>query len=519
MDKKLWIALILSAAVIFFYPYLIKWYYPQQAAPAKQQAAQGAPQGAAPGVAAQPQAQAKPVAEELTTIETPLFKAVLTNVGGGIKSLELKKYAQGKDNPKMVNAAQRVAVQNSFRSQFDLNGVTETPVFAASQKQLNITDANKGEITYTATLSNGLLVEKKYIFSGDSYLINSEVKTTNASPSALSVRADTIINGAVSGKDETGYHQGPIVKTGKELERQHEDDKTLTGSGKLRWIGLEDKYFLAAVIPVTEAQYSWSAEVPAPGSSKATLFYPVNLGPNGTSRVAYNVWLGPKEYDTLVGLKASLEEAIEFGWFDWMAKPFLVVLNFMNKYLGNYGIAIIVLTVVIKILFYPLTKKSLHSMRDMQKMQPQMAALKEKYKNDKAKMNKELMELYKRNKINPVGGCLPMVLQIPVFIALYEVLYVAIELRQAPFFLWITDLSEKDPYYITPLLMGATMFLQQKMTPTSVDPAQQKIMLLMPVVFTVMFLSFPSGLVLYWLVNNVLSIGQQYFVYKTPAKA
>ncbi|CAG1064768.1 Membrane protein insertase YidC [uncultured bacterium] len=522
MDKKVWIALILSMVVIFFYPYLIKWYYPQQQPPVeKRESAAPADVQAQPGAVApaQPQQPQKAVAEELTIVETPLYKAVFSNVGGGIKSLELKNYKKGKDDPEIVNAASKVAIKNSFRSQFDLNGIVETPVFKPSSASLNLDGASTGSLIYTGALSNGLTIEKKFTFSADTYFINTEVKSLNATQTAVSVRADIILSAPVSGKDETGYHQGPIIKSNNELTRQDEDDRTLTGSSKLKWLGLEDKYFLAALIPVTDTHFSWVTEVPAPGSSAAALQFPVNLAPGGSSRVVLNTFLGPKEYDTLLKQKVGLEEAIEFGWFDWMAKPFLVVLNFFDRYLGNYGLAIIVLTVIIKVLFYPLTKKSLHSMRDMQRMQPQMAALKEKYKDDKQKMNKELMELYKRHKINPVGGCLPMVLQIPVFIALYEVLYVAIELRHAPFFLWITDLSEKDPYYITPILMGATMFLQQKMTPTSVDPAQQKIMMLMPIVFTFMFLSFPAGLVLYWLVNNVLSIGQQYFVYKTPAKA
>jgi YidC/Oxa1 family membrane protein insertase len=524
MDKKLWIALILSMAVLFFYPHLIKWYYPEQQAPVQNTAQTPAPIAAAPApgaiVPAQPQSEAqKPVAEELTTIETPLYKAVFSNIGGGVKSLELKNYHQAMNNPRVVNAAQKVAVQNSFKSQFDLNGVTETPVFKPSRTSLNLEGASKGELIYTGTLSNGLAIEKKVIFSADAYIINTENRAVNGTGAAVSVRADMVLSAPVSGKDETGYHQGPIVKANDKLVRQADDERTLSGNSKFKWLGLEDKYFLAAIVPVTDAQFSWVTEVPGAGSSRAALQYPVNLAPGGTVKVDFNTFLGPKEYDTLVKQKYGLEESIEFGWFDWMAKPFLVVLNFFNRYIGNYGIAIIVLTVIIKVLFYPLTKKSLHSMRDMQKMQPQLAAIKEKYKGDKEKMNKELMELYKRHKLNPVGGCLPMVLQIPVFIALYEVLYVAIELRHAPFFLWITDLSAKDPYYITPILMGATMFLQQKMTPTSVDPAQQKIMMLMPIVFTFMFLSFPAGLVIYWLVNNVLSIGQQYFVYKAPVKA
>ena len=219
--------------------------------------------------------------------------------------------------------------------------------------------------------------------------------------------------------------------------------------------------------------------------------------------------------DILTAQGVHLEDSIDLGWFSFMAKPFLMAMNFLHAYIPNYGLVIILLTVIIKILFHPLTKKSLNSMKEMQKVQPQIVALRERYKDDKEKMNRELMELYKRYKINPVGGCLPMILQIPVFIALYNVLSASIELRHAPFALWIYDLSAKDPYYVTPILMGATMLIQQKMTPSTVDPTQAKVMLIMPVVFTFMFLNFPSGLVIYWLINNVLSIAQQYYIQKT----
>ncbi|WP_321371232.1 membrane protein insertase YidC [uncultured Desulfuromusa sp.] len=194
----------------------------------------------------------------------------------------------------------------------------------------------------------------------------------------------------------------------------------------------------------------------------------------------------------------------------------MVVLKFFYNYLGNYGFAIILLTVCIKLIFWPLTQKSYKSMKGMQKLQPEMKKLREKYGSDKQKLNQEMMSFYKENKVNPMGGCLPMIIQIPVFFALYRVLLGSIELRHAPFMLWITDLSAKDPYYVTPLIMGVTMFLQQKMTPTNMDPTQEKIMLMMPVVFTFMFLNFPAGLVLYWLTNNLLTILQQYLIRRQP---
>jgi YidC/Oxa1 family membrane protein insertase len=211
---------------------------------------------------------------------------------------------------------------------------------------------------------------------------------------------------------------------------------------------------------------------------------------------------------------------VDFGWFHIIAVPLLKILNWFYKYVHNYGVAVILLTVLIKLIFWPLSQKSYKSMDQMKKLQPMLTKLREKYADDKERMNQEVMQLYKTYKVNPAGGCLPMVVQIPVFFGLYKALLGSIELRHAAFIthvpftnlVWLADLSVKDPYYVTPLIMGATMFIQQKMTPTGGDPTQAKIMLLMPVVFTFMFLNFPAGLVVYWLVNNVLSIAQQWWM-------
>lgn len=527
MDKRVITAIILSTVLLFFYPYILNYFNPPQKArqTAEQQAKPAAPvapgtiaqQGAAP---AQPAAApAQQVKEELTTVETPLFKAVFSNLGGGVKSFELKNFKGKLDKEgKPVNISENIAKPGSFKTQIDANGALETVVFQANRPNITIGDKETAELILTGASSTGLKIQKKYAFSADKYIITTELTTEN--PTAAGFNGSEVITllANVAGKDKSGYHQGPIIYT-KDILRQTEKEFQKTGSEKVKWIGLEDKYFLSAVITKTDIPVNWLTEVSSVTAARAALSVPLSLGPNQKAVYTYNTFMGPKEYDLLVKQKIGLEDAIEFGWFGFMAKPFLVVLNFFERYLGNYGLAIIILTVLIKIIFYPLTKHSLKSMRDMQKIQPQMAALKEKYKDNKEKLNKEMMDLYKRYKINPLGGCLPMVLQIPVFIALYEVLYVAIELRHAPLFLWIRDLSDKDPYYITPLIMGATMFIQQKMTPTSVDPSQAKIMLIMPVVFTFMFLNFPSGLVLYWLVNNVLSIVQQYYIQRTPSKA
>jgi YidC/Oxa1 family membrane protein insertase len=233
--------------------------------------------------------------------------------------------------------------------------------------------------------------------------------------------------------------------------------------------------------------------------------------------MAFQLYAGPKEYDTLRSFSVGLEDTIDFGWFifgSWgvvkaVAKPIFYVLRFINGYTHNYGITIILLTMALKLLFVPLQYKSYKSMKQMQVIQPKVLAIQEKFKDDRDRLNKELIKLYRDHKVNPVGGCLPMVLQMPVFVALFNILYMTIDLRQAPFMLWITDLSVQDPYYVLPLVMGATMVIQQKITPTTMDPTQAKIMLMLPAFMTFLFINFPAGLVLYWLTNNVLTILQQ----------
>jgi YidC/Oxa1 family membrane protein insertase len=221
----------------------------------------------------------------------------------------------------------------------------------------------------------------------------------------------------------------------------------------------------------------------------------------------------------------DLVKAVNFGWFDIIAKPLAIALDWFHQYVHNYGVAIILLTIVIKLLFWPLSHKSYKSMEQMKKLQPMMAKLREKYADDKEQLNKEMMQLYKTYNVNPAGGCVPMVLQIPVFFGLYKALLGTVALRHADFIhylpftdiVWLADLSAKDPLYITPIIMGATMFLQQKMTPSAGDPTQQKIMMFMPLIFTFLFLNFPAGLVVYWMVNNILSIAQQWMIHRTKA--
>ncbi|MBW2284879.1 MAG: membrane protein insertase YidC, partial [Deltaproteobacteria bacterium] len=298
------------------------------------------------------------------------------------------------------------------------------------------------------------------------------------------------------------------------------------------WVAYEHDFFISAMIPEVPARGSFTGSLlPSGLLNGAFATEPVSVGPSQTVGTDFVLYFGPRDLGILRQLGMKLERAVNFGWTDIIAKPLLYALRFFNQYLGNYGLSIILLTILIKILFWPLTHKSYKSMKEMQKLQPRMAKLREKYKGNKEQLNKELMGLYKTYKVNPMGGCLPMVIQIPVFFALFRILGNSIELRQAPFILWINDLSAPDrlfnfpfsipfmsPPYGIPiltLLMGASMFLQQKMSPKPGDPTQAKLMMFLPIIFTFMFINFPSGLVLYWLVNNLLSIGQQYRINKS----
>ncbi len=241
--------------------------------------------------------------------------------------------------------------------------------------------------------------------------------------------------------------------------------------------------------------------------------------PGAKGSISVPLYVGPQEVEKLAKLAPGLDLTIDYGWLTIIAAPLFKVLSFIHGWVGNWGIAIILLTMLIKLLFFPLSAASYKSMAKMKVLGPKLQRLKEQYGDDKAKMNQAMMELYKTEKVNPLGGCLPIVIQIPVFIALYWVLLAAVELRHAPFFGWIKDLSAADPFYILPVLMGATMFLQTKLNPTPPDPIQAKIMLYMPLVFSVMFLWFPAGLVLYWTVNNLLSIWQQWQINRMTEQA
>jgi len=465
------------------------------------------------------------------TVETGLYSAVISENGAVVKSFRLKQYKEhlGKDaQPKELMFPDTRAAAFAWG-----NGVpAQLPQYQATQYRVATAAGQTASLSLVATPMPGLTVTRKMTFADNSYQIAIEETVRNESGQALQgAPFFTSTNRPFSGGAAAarGVFTGPALFLDGALQEVKvadlKGDAAKALSGQVDWAAYEDSYFLSAVIPRSTGK---STVLLTPGADEhvtSTISGEQEVLPSGSEKLyAYTIFLGPKKLSILKEVGSNLEKVINFGWFDLLAKPTLFLLNFLHRYLHNYGVAIILVTVFFKLLFWPISHKGMKSMKTMQKIQPKMAKLREKYKDDHERLNQEMMTLYKTYKVNPLGGCLPMILQIPVFFALYKVLLQTIELRHAPFMLWINDLSAPDRLPIgidipglggipvLTLLMGASMFLQQKMTPTTGDPAQAKVMMFLPVIFTFMFLNFASGLVLYWFINNLLSVGQQYFI-------
>ena len=548
MDKKTILAFVLSLAVlilwsIVFAPKPAQKTEPQtKEEPGKAQPAQPASPQPAPSVQKmeRPADPTAPKAEEKeVTVETPLYKAVFSSTGASIKSFKLKKYhlTAAPDSPlvELVHGqTPLVAIHFDPGAKKDTTPV----VYHVDENSLTLeAGTSPKELTLRATTPDGLLLQQTFRIDPDHYAIEHGFTVSNP----LDKPVEGILKVQIANlppKESTSYYS--FIGASLLLNNKYEetastdlkDEKSL--SGLIAWISYQEDYFMTAFVPEAESQANFLGRTLGSGVLEQTWSAPLQPIPPGNQfSTRSTLYMGPRDLEILKAIGRKLDLAIDFGWTDIIAKPLLYLLKFFNQYMGNYGIAIILLTILIKILFWPLTHKSYKSMKEMQKIQPLMAKIREKYKDNREMMNKEMMSLYKTYKVNPMGGCLPMVIQIPVFFALFRILGNSIELRHAPFMLWINDLSAPDRLFHLPftiplmtppsgipvltLLMGASMFIQQKMTPTPGDPTQAKIMLLMPVIFTFMFINFPSGLVLYWLVNNVLSIGQQYRIIKRAA--
>ncbi len=393
--------------------------------------------------------------------------------------------------------------------------------FEPSQRAIDVSESNPSSVlVFHLRHPSGFEVKRTFHFKWDDPLISvdTQIKAPNMVADNLqySVIWGPGLGGAVDMKADFISFNGPTTFANNEREeiRPEEMDKSvITFRGDIQWTSFQNKYFAAALIP---DQGFKSAKVIK--KSEDEIYVGLNFeSVQSSASATHLLYVGTKNLETLENSGHKLFRLIDYGWlgnkFAFLVKPMLKALGFFYGIIGNYGWAIICLTFVIKIILFPLTHKSFKSMKGMQKIAPHIKVIQERHKGDRQKINEEMIGLYKKYKVNPLGGCLPMLLQIPVFISLYHALFFSIELRGAPFMLWIQDLSAQDPYYVTPVLMGATMFLQQKMTPSTADPVQQKIFMFMPILFTFLFITFPSGLVIYWTVNNLLTIAQQYYIY------
>ncbi|MFZ1946388.1 MAG: membrane protein insertase YidC [bacterium] len=464
-------------------------------------------------------------------VETPLYKAEFSSRGAVLTSFTLKRFLSATGSPvDLVPAGDRlplgVTLLTATGERVDLGGVG----FDVSAESLAVPDGAEASLLFSLTTPAGLTVHKEIVFRGGGYTFGTKVWTGEAGVPAGGLRAiefgwQSGLATSEANRTDDLRNFAAVTLTDQALVKQdlgkvRKNEQGAVG-GSITWSGLRSKYFLVSFVPAAGRAVVAKTFLGTPESIGMVL-----EADNPGDPLECMVYVGPLDYEGLKTTGYRLERAVDFGW-KWLGPLSKLIYKFLvycYKVVPNYGWVIILLSALIKLLFQPLTAKSMRSMREMQKVQPELQALREKYKKEPQKLNSAMMELYKKRGINPVGGCLPLLLQMPVFFALFNVLSKTIELRQAPFMLWINDLSAPDkiaqlPFSIPfigsvvsllPILMGVAMYIQQKMTPT--DPKQAMLTYLMPIVFTVMFFKFPSGLVLYWLVNNILTIIHQHWM-------
>jgi len=543
MEKRVVLAIILSVLVLIGYQYFfvkpaLKTAAPPVAAPT---AGPEGPQGKVEGQAAPPAVEAaapekaqpapdlKPVsaqAEEEIVVETSLYRAVWSNKGGVLKSWRLKKhFSDAKEPVELVPAAAGETGKFPFSLGAEdgaLAADLNAAFFETSGKSVILEDGAKNEIHFSFSDGKSVRAEKTFRFTGGSYEVGIELHLWKA---GREIPASLLWGPGIGNptpkeikNQVASANKGAAVYAGGKVYRMDERRyKAETSAYNFAdWAAYEENYFAAIFFfPAQKGQAEFLQQVR--GQSQKPLYFVSASAPQ-------TAFIGPKDFEFLKAFGRDAKKIISFGAFGAIAEILLAAVKLFHRLIPNWGAAIIILTLVIKILFFPLTYSSTKSMAKMAELQPKIKALQAKYKKAKRdidqrrQMNEEMMKLYKEHGVNPAGGCLPLLIQLPIFWGVFRMLAVSVEFRQAPFCLWIKDLSIKDPYYVTPILMGITQYITQKMTPTSADPAQAKMMLLMPVIMTVFFLNFQSGLILYWLTTNVLQIAQQAIMNKMIAK-
>lgn len=539
-NKNLIIAIVLCLGIMFGWGYLaehmgwVKRPEPVAATPQQEATQEQARILAEQQHKADAEAKAKaatlpvftPAAGRDITIDTPLYKAVIYSGGGILRSYILNNYGHGLEpsSPRINLVEPATAAVAPWGLLVNGQPSWSTGKWSFEGDDLKLGAGTQGTLRFTGEV-DGIRVVREFLFRADTYLMTERLRLTPLGDQPRSVRLGFTVASDASAASGGQYDSMRVAWDlgGKFKEDSDSKDLSSTGvqdKGQISWAATMSTYFMNAVAPADTIDLTLKGRLQN-DIFRAALERPDLMVPAGTeTEMEVSYWTGPKVRSLLQQAPNNLVATIDLGMFSIIAKALLWLLQYFYDYVHNWGVAIILLTVLIKAVFWPLTAKSYASMEKMKKLQPMMTSLREKYADNKEQLNKEVMGLYKTYGVNPASGCVPILVQLPVFFGLYQALLTSIELRHASFItylpgtdmLWLADLSAKDPFYITPIIMGATMFLQQKMSPPAGDPMQQKIMMFLPLIFTGMFLTFPSGLVLYWLVNNVLSIAQQWLM-------
>jgi YidC/Oxa1 family membrane protein insertase len=466
----------------------------------------------------------------LIAVKTDVLSVDIDPQGGNLVNASLLKYPETLEEPSVPMSILSANPNTLYLAQTGLKthgaAQTETIHYQAAQTQY-VLPAGDNQLTVrlTGTTDAGLQVVKTFVFTRNKYnvQINYELHNTGATPWVGNVYQQIIrknvppkgsqhsrsYNGAALSSPDKPYQKLPFKKL---------DEEQVNQNAQGGWIAMQQPYFLTAWIPPANQTNHYYSSVNGDIYTMGYVGDQLSIAPGATASQSAMFYVGPELPDQLKGLGKGLDLTIDYGWLWMISKAIFWVMDHVHTVVGNWGWAIIITTLIIKLLFYKLSEKSYISMAKMRDIQPRLQALKERFGEDKQGFSRATMELYKKEKVNPLGGCLPTIVQIPVFIALYYVLIESVELRQAPFIFWIQDLSVHDPYYVLPILMGLSMLLQQRLSPPPPDPTQAKMMMLLPVIFTVFFIYFPAGLVLYWLVNNCASILQQWYVMKRHSR-
>ena len=478
------------------------------------------------------EAQPQTPGSRLVVVTTPKLKVWIDLLGGDIVRVQLPKYPVAldfQDTPFLLleqNQNQTYIAQSGLIGPNGLDKNGQRPKYMSSVRALDIDDSDGQSDLVLSTVADGVTVEKVFSFTPDAYLLSVSYRLTNTSDDAFTAGMFTQIKRdrkAVLADDSFSLAPDPYLGGAittletpyQKVEFDDLDEDALQAENTGGWVAFLQHYFLSAWVAPTEQQIRYYARPTKDNNYLFGFTGPAKVVQPGESGIwSAQFYAGPKDQIELEAISEHLNLTVDYGFLWWIAVPLFKALKFFHDLVGNWGIAIVLLTLAVKVALGWVSARGYRSMANMRRVAPAMKKLQERYSSDREKLSREMMALYKKEGANPLGGCLPMLAPMPIFLALYWVLLESVELRQAPFMFWIEDLSAMDPYFILPLLMGASTYLMQSLNPQVGDPMQVKMMKLMPIMFTVLFLFFPAGLVLYWLVNNLLSIAQQTYIYK-----